>query len=276
MMTRTKGWIKPLLVLAVGTLVPFLGFLVVLGYALEWARLSAWRVDASPKQRDVRVGACLSSGWRGFVVLLAWMLVWSVFVSLVLGLVRSIVGNGFTGIFEAALLAVGMFYGAVAYAAALRAAIYEKIGAGLNVRRVLDMVRRDSNGLFKTVLIVFVGEIIIMAIVWAGAIVFFGLEAKEIMDFAWLVVSSPDNSAVAAEALYLAGNLLRVLVPILIVFGFPVALVNVACTLLQTNAIGLWMSQFDVAKWGTSSDPLPATAGLPAAKSPRDPAGVDE
>ena len=83
LLTRDKGWVKPILVLAIAMFVPILGPLAVLGYALEWARLSAWGVDAAPKQRGVKIGGCLVAGWRAFVVILVWMLLWSVATSVV-------------------------------------------------------------------------------------------------------------------------------------------------------------------------------------------------
>lgn len=41
MLTKEQGWIKPLLVLTVATLVPVAGPLAVSGYILDWARLTA-------------------------------------------------------------------------------------------------------------------------------------------------------------------------------------------------------------------------------------------
>ena len=57
LMTKEKGWIKPILLMALACFVPIVGALGVLGYACEWARLSAWGVDSSPKQKGVKVGA---------------------------------------------------------------------------------------------------------------------------------------------------------------------------------------------------------------------------
>ena len=63
LLTRDKGWWKILLVAGIASFVPIVGPLGVFGYALEWARLTAWGVDASPKQKDVRVGECIT--WAG-------------------------------------------------------------------------------------------------------------------------------------------------------------------------------------------------------------------
>ena len=57
MLTRDKGWIKPILVMAVAQLVPIAGYIGAKGYMLEWARLTAWGVAAAPKQKNVETGA---------------------------------------------------------------------------------------------------------------------------------------------------------------------------------------------------------------------------
>lgn len=36
LLTRDKGWIKPILVLAIAMFVPIVGPLAVIGYAYEW------------------------------------------------------------------------------------------------------------------------------------------------------------------------------------------------------------------------------------------------
>lgn len=72
MLTRAPGWIKPILLLTLVSFIPIFGLIFVLGYTLEWARLTAWGIDSSPKQSGVDVGACLSCGWRALLVMLCW------------------------------------------------------------------------------------------------------------------------------------------------------------------------------------------------------------
>ena len=83
LLTRDRGWVKPVLLMTVAVLVPIVGLLGVLGYALEWARLTAWNVNAAPKQRGVDLGACIKSGWRGFVVMLVWGIVSGVVIAII-------------------------------------------------------------------------------------------------------------------------------------------------------------------------------------------------
>ena len=67
MLTRDKGWIKPILLLTLVGWVPILGQIAVLGYGLEWARLTAWGIDAAPKQRGVDYGKVLTTGGIAFL-----------------------------------------------------------------------------------------------------------------------------------------------------------------------------------------------------------------
>ena len=93
MLTRDKGWIKPILLMALASLVPIVGILGVTGYAYEWARLTAWGVDSAPKQRDVKVGACIKSGFRVCMVTLCWSLA----VGFVFGVLNVLCGDSALG-----------------------------------------------------------------------------------------------------------------------------------------------------------------------------------
>ena len=108
LLTRDKGWVKPILVLAIAMFVPVVGPLAVLGYALEWARLSAWGVDAAPKQRGVKIGGCLVAGWRAFVVILVWMLLWGVATSVVTAIIAALHIRLLSSLLSLAITAFGV------------------------------------------------------------------------------------------------------------------------------------------------------------------------
>ena len=57
MLTRDKGWIKPILLLTLVGWVPILGQIAVLGYGLEWARLTAWGIGAQAARSRLRQGS---------------------------------------------------------------------------------------------------------------------------------------------------------------------------------------------------------------------------
>ena len=96
LLTRDKGWFKPVILLALSCLVPIVGPLGVFGYMLEWARLTAWGVDAAPKQKGVNIGECISSGWRGFVAELGWNIIYFI----VAGILSAIAGYQANRIFD--------------------------------------------------------------------------------------------------------------------------------------------------------------------------------
>ena len=85
MLTRDKGWIKPILMLTLVGWVPILGQIAILGYGLEWARLTAWGVDAAPKQRGVAYGKVLATGGIAFLVMLTMGLVTGIVDTILFG-----------------------------------------------------------------------------------------------------------------------------------------------------------------------------------------------
>ncbi len=71
LLTRDKGWIKPILVLTLVGMVPIVGQIAILGYGLEWARLTAWGVEAAPKQSRVDYGKIMHTGFFSGLVMLS-------------------------------------------------------------------------------------------------------------------------------------------------------------------------------------------------------------
>ena len=265
LLTRQKGWIKPILVLAVALLVPVAGPLALSGYALEWARLSAWGVDASPKQRGVRVGECIASGWRAFVVELVWTIAFVVASMVVTGVLQALFGGWGASLGNMLTVVCGFPFSLVVIVAGLRAAIYAKIRVGLNPVRVFEMVGRDAGGLFKIIGIPLVTGLIVGAVMLVGYVVLFVVIMGDVAGYIGYLMY--DSSS--ALLFQLIGGVLGKVLPTFVVLWYVGAVVSVASTLLEINAIGLWMRQFDVPAWGGPSDPLPAPrGGLPASGNP--------
>lgn len=65
--------------------VPILGQIAVLGYGLEWARLTAWGIDAAPKQRGVDYGKVLTTGGIAFLVNLSMSVIVAILGSMIFG-----------------------------------------------------------------------------------------------------------------------------------------------------------------------------------------------
>ncbi len=265
LLTRQKGWIKPILILAIALLVPVAGPLALSGYALEWARLSAWGVDASPKQRGVCVGECIASGWRAFVIGLVWTIAFVLASVIVTGVLQALFGGWGESLGQMLTFVCGFLFSLIVLVAGLRAAIYTKIRAGLNPARVFEMVARDSGGLFKIIGIPLVTTLIVGAVMLVGYVVLFVVIMGDVAGYIGYLTY--DSSS--ALLFQLIRDVLGKTLPTLVVLWYVGAVVSVASTLLEVNAIGLWMRQFDVPVWGGPSDPLPAPrGGLPAASNP--------
>lgn len=250
---------------AVALLVPVAGPLALSGYALEWARLSAWGVDASPKQRGVRVGECIASGWRAFVVELVWTIAFVVASMVVTGVLQALFGGWGASLGNMLTVVCGFPFSLVVIVAGLRAAIYTKIRAGLNPVRVFEMVGRDAGGLFKIIGIPLVTGLIVGAVMLVGYVVLFVVIMGDVAGYIGYLMY--DSSS--ALLFQLIGGVLGKVLPTFVVLWYVGAVVSVSSTLLEINAIGLWMRQFDVPAWGGPSDPLPAPrGGLPASGNP--------
>lgn len=248
LLTRDQGWFKPLLVLAAARMVPIVGPFGADGYALEWARLTSWGVDSSPKQKNVDIGACIGSGARAFVVALGYGLV----IALVSLAFRTIFGVALGGIFN---LLLGAVCGVFVTIAKLRATIYQTIGAGYQFNRIWDMAKRDSNGVLHIIGL----NLILGLIVGLVAAVLFGIVlAANFAGFIGAVIEYEMYDYV--DEYYVASMFLSSLarsLPSVMVLSYLMMIATSFTNLITTTAVGLWLRQFDVRNWGQSSDPLP-------------------
>ncbi len=248
LLTRDQGWFKPLLVLAAARMVPIVGPFGADGYALEWARLTSWGVDSSPKQKNVDIGACIGSGARAFVVALGYGLV----IALVGLVFRTIFGVALGGIFN---MLFGAVCGVFVTIAKLRATIYQTIGAGYQFNRIWDMAKRDSNGVLHIIGL----NLILGLIVGLVAAVLFGIVlAANFADFIGAIIEYEMYDYV--DEYYVASLFLSSLarsLPSVMVLSYLMMIATSFTNLVTTTAVGLWLRQFDVRNWGQSSDPLP-------------------
>ena len=299
MLTRDKGWIKPLLVLTLVSWIPILGQIAVLGYGLEWARLTAWGVDSAPKQRGVQYGKVLTTGGIAFLVALTMSIVLALanvilfggaYVGaafpLLSGMTLSGLGLGggllFGGVSVAAILlmmVVNVFFGTFISAAMMRATVYDSFSAGWRVDRLFQMVVRDLGGFFHTYAVSLIGSVISgfasAAVAFAGAFV-----AGTSVFF--LTYHGPaDNyySDLGSILMHIGAFPILVFVILAIAAFFAVQVVGVAMQLVSINAMGQWFCRYDVNRWGVSAAPLPdgtphdfSGAGTGAGSAPCPPA----
>ncbi len=266
LLTREKGWWKPVAVCAAADLVPVAGPLGVLGYKLEWARLVAWGADVSPKRHGVRVGSCISSGWRGFLVLLVWGLVMSVIggVCGALPLIGGLLGTLWT--------ICCLYLGMVVSVAALRATIYQKAGAGFSWKNLVELGRRDPSGLLSILgwemlcylVIALVGGIVLSVTALGAAPRIISLVSElGYYNSGLYGYGSPYGGSehyVAQLAMELFFYVIAAFGPTLIILGLIALVLRNGISMVVYAALGLWIRQFDVANWGRSEEPLPSTA----------------
>lgn len=276
MLTRDKGWVKPVLVLTLVGWIPILGQIVLMGYGLEWARLTAWGVDAAPKQRGVDYGKVLSTGGRaflvslslGFVIALVLQVVfpgslYMLFTGLTAGNAVSVATAMASGAAMSILtMVVSIAMGTFLQAATLRATLYDSFSAGWRLNRLFQMIGRDFGGFLKVLLVTLIG----------GAIS--GVYAFVVSSVLMLVVMGGVMSATAFVGLsgsymngwhFLLEQLLRIgagplllFIVVVIALAFVGSAISTAMSLLSMNAMGQWFCRFDVHRWGVSADPLPS------------------
>lgn len=276
MLTRDKGWIKPILVLTLVGWIPILGQIALLGYGLEWARLTAWGVDSAPKQRGVDYGKVLSTGGRAFLVNLsigfvAALVLQVVFPGTLAWMISALCGMGFitatvnvaTGMSMTLVVAVlSLFVGTFLHAAMLRATLYDSFGAGWRLDRLFQMIGRDFGGFCKAWLVMFIGSIIcgvyafivgiigaiVMAVGLFGATAFVGMSGAH-MGYDEMLFHQLLNWGAGPVLLFVIAA---------VVLLFVGNVIGTAMNLVGMNAMGQWFCRFDVNRWGVSEDPLPA------------------
>lgn len=262
LLTREKGWWKPVAVCAAADLVPVAGPLGVLGYKLEWARLVAWGADVSPKRHGVRVGSCISSGWRGFLVLLVW--------SLVMGVIGGVCGALplIGGLLSTLWTICCLYLGMVVSVATLRATIYQKAGAGFSWKNLVELGRRDPSGLFSILgwemlcyLVIALVSGIVLSVTALGAMPRIISLASELGYYnSGLSPYGDLEYYVTQLAMELFFYVIAAFGPTLIVLALIALVLRNGISMVVYAALGLWIRQFDVANWGRSEEPLPSTA----------------
>lgn len=275
MMTRDKGWIKPVLVLTLVGWIPLVGQIVLLGYALEWARLTAWGVDAAPKQRGVDYGKVLTTGGKAFLVCLSmgfvlyavlgllFPRVWWIDMGTVMGVVGDLLefGRNHVGSVSLAVVAIGVVVNTCIMAAALRATLYDSFAAGWRVDRLCQMIGRDFGGFAHVVGIALIGGVVqwvyrsLLAIV--AAVMAFGGLLGAVSVFGAHGGYYYDGAQAVQQLLSFGAAPLLVLVVLVVAAGFAGSVLATAMNLVTINAMGQWFNRFDVNRWGVSSAPLP-------------------
>ena len=263
LLTRDKGWIKPVLVLAVSKLVPIAGPLGVSGYTQEWARLTAWGVDSAPKQKNVKVGECIGAGWRTFLASLGWSAIYVVVAMLLSNAATSTSDNGMvflSFLLDVLLWVLNLSFVAFIAIARLRATIYQKAKAGYKISRIWEMIKHDPSGLMHIIGIAIIEQLLVGAVLIVFALIAFSSVLPTLLRIIYMMESSYGYGYDYGMSTYFVeqlSTLLAGIAPIVVIGWYCYTVVVVIFNLLINTATALWFRQFNVPQWGASDDPLP-------------------
>lgn len=276
MLTRDKGWLKPVLVLTLVGWIPILGQIVLLGYGMEWARLTAWGVDSAPKQRGVDYGKVLSTGGRAFLVTISMgfvvaLILQVVFPGSLYQLISCLTGGNAAGAtlavtsdatFPLSAVLLSGLMGSFLQAASLRSTLYDSFSAGWRLDRLFQMIGRDFGGFLHTFGVVFIGGLIsgtyaFIVTLICGLVAVGGLMGAT----AFIGISGPHMSGrhfILERLLQIGAGPLLLFLLCVIALTFIGGVISTAMSLVSMNATGQWFCRFEVDRWGVSGDPLPA------------------
>ena len=262
LLTMEKGWWKPVLIMALFGLIPIVGILALAGYALETARVTAWGINAGPKQKDLKFGTYIATGFKAAVIAIALGLAYGI-ASTILSFIP-VVNLILIPIF----IVVAFVYPLLINVIQVRAAVYGRISAGFAFKNIFEMIKHDAGGLFRIFgmgIVLAIATSIIMGIIGGSALLSMITNVvTQAITIAKGQHITSENQLVAIMVALLARSVLQ-MGPIFLVIGYIGHVLGLIVMLLMQNAIALWMRQYNVPAWGQSNDPLP-----PFINDPRD------
>lgn len=272
----SDAWFGRVCLLALVSLIPIFGQLVVSGYLLGWARDAAWGMD-NPMPKRIFGNEDGSLYRRGFFALVIGLAT-SLAVCVCMFVLASLFGLSagvFSALFDGMRYSMGFFAfpamfgsfglfvaGVVAtfavqffvWVALMRMSIYDTLSAGFQLGHIWHMIRRDIAGLLKIFFCGLLAALVVgavMSVVWF-VVVFLGMIAVMgvigVADFSGL-------STYGLDGLAALGFFAALLFAVAVVFASIVCSVTIQA--LMYRSLGYWTAQFDVARWGSQDEPLP-------------------
>lgn len=233
LVTDGKDIFKVLLLLTLILFIPVVGPLWMLGYILEWARLTAWGVESYPKTSNMQPGKCIATGFKASVVGLGWIFI----IRLVVGAIDDIGGSfiilsDITYLINAVIQIVALCF---VSAVMLRATIYQNISEGYNFKEIYNLFVKDWKGFLKIVGIqILIG---LAYLIFTSMILTITLVGVISTSFIGLSVTDMDVPGLVSLMSGISGS--SILVFFLLVLG------SVFTSILIFNMLGLWMLQFN-------------------------------
>ena len=266
-LTQDPKWWQPILILSLVSCIPIVGGLFVAGYLLDWGREGAWGMTRGITRKVGDATKRLKWGFFAVVISLCWTLPVSIIGSIlsampVLGIILYIASYVCT-----------LILGVIAMGANIRMTIYDRIGAGLQFKRIWNMARKDAGGLARCFCIsllevVPVIVMVIIILIACGPV----LIASGTGAYMGTSMSYVDNTAAIIAAIVGGGLLITLIV---LVLCFVALMAYITCEALAYRAYGYWVAQFEPAKWNGMDDPMPFEPGYVARQAPVPPQADD-
>lgn len=267
---NSPGWKGKVALLALLQIIPIFGQIVLFGYIYGWARDIAWGVHAPlpAKIFSNEDGKLYSRGFFILVILFVFSLVPGVVMNIASVLFAGGIGYGayveyyapstITAMGTGGLLAllsgvllvgVMLFWGI----AAMRTAIYDRISAGFQLKKLWAMFHHDSNGVLRILgMAVLIGVILGLVISLVAFLLVALIVAATVPGLMFI-----DSSADFAEYFGVFGPSLFIIFLIMLGIGFVSSMGSVVIAMMVARASGYWTQQFQVAQWRGQDDPMP-------------------
>lgn len=264
----SPNWFGKLLLLSLVAMIPIFGTIVVYGYLLNWTREIAWqyKTPLPPRIFGNENGNLYKLGFFAFVVNIVIAVILNV-VSVILdggALTRSFSHSGYFigmyGLSSAFMsfmisMAVAVFLTLFNFASYARMSIYGTLSSGFQVNRLWEMIRFDVKGLFKilgmTLLIMLIAFVALSIIASILIFAFIFLVVGATGDYGFATQYSLSRSLSFGLGLGSVVFLIAILA-----FCYLTAIITVFTDMMCFRALGYWVAQMNVAKWGPQDTPI--------------------
>lgn len=259
---NSPGWFAKVCLLGLVNFIPVFGSMVCYGYSYGWARDIAWNVHQPMPARLLgnEDGKLYSRGFFTLVIFLVASLV-SVIPGIIIG------DSAFSSLVVSLL---SLFLCMFATVGVMRMAIYGRISAGFQVKKMWSMMAHDFNGLLRILGMVILASLIIGLVFGIG----FSLLMVLFVVFCMLAVGGDASMYLFYDYASFDPSLIGAFAPaaiicLILILGLCYIVSCASCwlTLLQARAMGYWTRQFDVASWRGQNDPMPFEAEDAAANA---------
>lgn len=246
-----EGWWQAVFALGLMNCVPIIGQIMMFGYLYDWAKEAAWGMRTPLSRKLSDLGRCTKYGFLALWILILWVAP-VIVVGALLGLIP-VAGP----IIQFLVNLFAIIVAAIAAAGALRSIIYERVMPGLQVKRVLRMVHKDSGGLAQTFSI-----LLLVIPLFAIALFIVLLPTIPLIN---IVASSAATNFLGTDLVPLV-ILGMITIVVMLVIWVAGAIVSAFISALYARSLGYWMRQFDPPAWRSPDTLMPFEVEMAAQK----------